>query len=68
MSPIATTFVFLGAALLLGIATVSAIRSGHVFSAPASIEISRIQRPLLYWLVVALQIIGIAVFIGLAIA
>lgn len=62
------TFVFLIAALLLGAASISAIRSGRVLSAPAFIEISRGQRPLLYWLVIALQIVGVAVFIGLAVA
>jgi len=62
------TFVFLIAALLLGIATISAIRSGHVLSMPAFIGISRAQQPLLYWLVIALQITAVAVFIGLAAA
>lgn len=61
------TFVFLIAALLLGVATISAVRSGSALSIPAFIEVSRAQRPLLYWLVIALQIIGVGVFIGLAV-
>ena len=68
VNPIAMTFVFLIAALLLGAASISAIRSGRVLSATAFIEISRSQRPLLYWLVIVLQIISVAVFIGLAVA
>ena len=68
MNPIAITFVFLIAALLLGAASISAVRSGRVLSVPAFIEISRSQRPLLYWLVIVLQIISVAVFIGLAVA
>ena len=67
MNTTTVTFVLLIAALLLGGATISAIRSGHVLSIPAFIEISRAQRPLLYWLVIALQITGAAVFIGLAV-
>lgn len=68
MSTIVMTFAFLIAALLLGIATISAVRSGHVLSTPAFIGVSRAQRPLLYWLVIALQTISVAVFIGLAAA
>jgi len=68
VNPTAMTFVFVIAALLLGAASILAICSGRVLSAPAFIEISRSQRPLLYWLVIVLQIISVAVFIGLAVA
>ncbi|MDQ7282714.1 MULTISPECIES: hypothetical protein [Stenotrophomonas] len=59
-------FVLLMAGFLLGILTISALRSGHVLSAPAFVDISREQRPLLYWLIIALQITGAVAFIGLA--
>ncbi|WP_152982627.1 hypothetical protein [Stenotrophomonas humi] len=66
MHPSTESFIFSTAALLLGVLTLIAIRSGQVLSASSLIEISRAQQPVIYWVVIAVQIIGVAAFVWLA--
>ena len=62
------TIIFTAAALLIALITILAIRSGQVICYPAFIQASRSERPGLFWMIIALQVVMVAAFAWLALS